>query len=103
LIAVVPLFAFLGYLAAKGASALSMTLLTQLPMPPGEAGGGLKNAILGTLVVVGSAMVAGIPIGIGAALFMTEIAKPAIASGLRFACDVLSGIPSIVMGLLAYQ
>ena len=101
LVAVVPLFAFLWHLVAKGASSLSLSLITQLPMPPGELGGGLLNSILGSLLVVGLATVAGIPIGIGAAIFMTEFASPSVTSSLRFACDVLSGIPSIVMGLLA--
>ncbi|MGA2081920.1 MAG: phosphate ABC transporter permease PstA [Holophaga sp.] len=103
LLAVIPLFAFLWHLFAKGASALTLGLFTHLPMPPGEAGGGLKNAIVGSLVVVGTATLAGIPVGVGAAVFMTEFAKPAVASALRFACDVLSGIPSIVMGLLAFE
>jgi phosphate transport system permease protein len=103
LAAVIPLFAFLWHLVSMGAGALNSALFTQLPLPPGEAGGGLKNAILGSVLVVGIATAAGIPIGIGAALYMTEFARPRLASALRFACDVLSGIPSIVMGLLAYQ
>jgi phosphate transport system permease protein len=103
LLAVIPLFAFMWHLAAKGASSLTLNLFTQLPLPPGEVGGGLKNAIVGSLVVVGLATVAGIPLGVGAAVYMSEFARPKVASSLRFACDVLSGIPSIVMGLLAYQ
>lgn len=103
LIAVVPLFAFLWHLVAMGAGALSTALFTQLPLPPGEAGGGLKNAIIGSLCVVGTATAVGIPIGIGAAVYMTEFARPRVAASLRFFCDVLSGIPSIVMGLLAFQ
>lgn len=103
LAAVVPLFAFLWHLVAMGAGAFSPALFTHLPMPPGELGGGLKNAILGSVLVVGTATVLGIPVGIGAAVFMTEFARPSLTSALRFACDVLSGVPSIVMGLLAYQ
>lgn len=103
LLAVIPLVAFLWHLVSKGASVFSTSLFTHLPLPPGEAGGGLKNAILGSLTVVGLATVAGIPVGVGSALYMTEFARPRVASSLRFACDVLSGIPSIVMGLLAYQ
>jgi phosphate transport system permease protein len=103
LIAVIPLFAFLWHLVAMGAGAFSSALFTKLPLPPGEAGGGLKSAILGSLLVVGTATVAGIPVGIGAAVYMTEFARPRVASALRFTCDVLSGIPSIVMGLLAFQ
>ena len=103
LAAVVPLVAFLWHLASKGASVFSADLFTRLPLPPGEAGGGLRNSILGSLVVVGMATLAGIPLGVGSAVFMTEFARPRVASALRFACDVLSGIPSIVMGLLAYE
>jgi phosphate transport system permease protein len=103
LVAVIPLVAFLWHLVSKGASVFSLSLFTRLPLPPGEAGGGLKNAIAGSLVVVGLATVAGIPLGVGSAVFMTEFARPKVASALRFACDVLSGIPSIVMGLLAYE
>jgi len=103
ILAVIPLFAFLGHLFMKGSSAFSADLFTHLPMPPGETGGGLRNAILGSLLVVGGATVAGIPIGIGTAVYMTEFAKPSVASALRFSADVLSGIPSIVMGLLAFQ
>jgi phosphate transport system permease protein len=102
-VAVAPLAAFLWHLVAMGAPAFNLALFTQLPLPPGEAGGGLKNAILGTIFVVGTATVAGIPLGVGAAVYMTEFAKSRAAFALRFACDVLSGIPSIVMGLLAFQ
>jgi len=103
LAAVIPLFAFLWHLVAMGAGAFSPALFTQLPLPPGEVGGGLRNAIQGSLLVVGIATMIGIPVGLGAAVFMSEFAKPSIASGLRFSCDVLSGVPSIVMGLLAFQ
>jgi phosphate transport system permease protein len=103
LVAVIPLVAFLWHLVSKGASVFTVALFTRLPLPPGEAGGGLRNAITGSLVVVGMATLAGIPLGVGSAVFMTEFARPRVASALRFACDVLSGIPSIVMGLLAYE
>ena len=69
-LAVIPLFAFLWHLVAKGASSLTLSLFTQLPLPPGELGGGLLNSILGSLLVVGLATLAGIPIGIGAARLM---------------------------------
>ena len=103
LAAVIPLVAFLWHLVSKGASVFSADLFIRLPLPPGETGGGLRNSIIGSLAVVGMATVAGIPLGVGSALFMTEFARPRVASALRFACDVLSGIPSIVMGLLAYE
>jgi phosphate transport system permease protein len=103
LAAVAPLAAFLWQLIQLGAASFGKALFTELPLPPGEAGGGLRNAIAGTLIVAGGASAVGIPIGIGAALFMSEFAKPWMASFLRFWCDVLSGVPSIVMGLLAYE
>ena len=102
-VAMIPLFAFLWQLFAKGAGAISVALFTQLPLPPGEVGGGLRNAILGSMMVVGLATVVGIPVGIGAAVYMSEFAKPRFTAALRFCCDVLSGVPSIVMGLLAFQ
>jgi phosphate transport system permease protein len=102
-LAMIPLFAFLWQLFAKGAGAITMTLFTQLPLPPGETGGGLRNAILGSTLVVGLATVVGIPLGIGAAVYMSEFARPRLTAALRFCCDVLSGVPSIVMGLLAFQ
>ena len=102
-VAMIPLVAFLYTLFAKGAAAITMTLFTRLPLPPGEVGGGLRNAILGSMLVVGMATVVGIPVGIGAAVYMSEFAKPRLAAALRFCCDVLSGVPSIVMGLLAFQ
>lgn len=103
LVAVIPLAAFLWQLIHLGAPSFNKALFLELPLPPGEAGGGLRNAIAGTLIVAGGASVIGIPVGIGAALFMTEFAKPWVSSFLRFWCDVLSGVPSIVMGLLAYE
>lgn len=103
LAAVIPLFAFLWHLTSMGIGAFSSSLLTHLPLPPGESGGGLKNAVIGSLLVVGTATLAGIPVGVGAAVYMSEFARPKIAYALRFFCDVLSGVPSIVMGLLAYQ
>ena len=101
--AVLPLFTFLWHLFAQGFSSLSFSMFTQLPMPPGELGGGMKNAILGSVLVVGMATGVGIPVGIGAAIYMSEFADPRLTAALRFCCDVLSGVPSIVMGLLAFQ
>jgi phosphate transport system permease protein len=103
LLAITPLFAFLWHVVKNGGSALSWALFTHLPQPPGEAGGGLKNALVGSLILVGVATLMGAPLGVGAAIYMTEFARPRARSFLRFWCDVLSGIPSIVMGLLGYE
>jgi phosphate transport system permease protein len=103
LIAITPLFAFLWNVIKNGAGALSWNLISKLPAPPGEAGGGLKNALIGSLVLVGFGTLLGAPLGIGAAIYMTEFARPRARRFLRFWCDVLSGVPSIVMGLLGYE
>jgi phosphate transport system permease protein len=101
--ACLPLFAFLWHVIREGGPALGLQLFTQVPQPPGEAGGGLKNAIVGSLLVAGIALAIGAPLGIGAALYMSEFARPRTAAFIRFWCDVLSGVPSIVMGLLGYE
>jgi phosphate transport system permease protein len=103
LIVITPLFAFLWTVLKNGAGALSWSLFTHLPAPPGEAGGGLKNALVGSLVLVAVATLIGAPLGIGAAVYMTEFARPRARIFVRFWCDVLSGVPSIVMGLLGYE
>lgn len=103
LLAITPLFAFLWQVIKNGASALSWNLLTALPQPPGQAGGGLKNAMVGSLILVAVGTAMGAPLGIGAALFMTEFARPRMRHFVRFWCDVLSGVPSIVIGLLGYE
>jgi phosphate transport system permease protein len=103
LLAITPLFAFLWTVIKNGAGALSGALFTHLPAPPGEAGGGLKNSLIGSLILVAVATAMGTPLGIGAAVYMTEFARPRARTFVRFWCDVLSGVPSIVMGLLGYE
>jgi phosphate transport system permease protein len=103
LVAIVPLFAFLWHLIKNGAGAISWAFFTQLPLPPGETGGGLRNAMVGSLILVLVATAMGTPLGIGAAVYLTEFARPRMRSFVRFWCDVLSGVPSIVMGLLGYE
>src|SRR5579863_3277080 len=103
LLAITPLFAFLWNVLKNGLSALNWSLFSHLPMPPGETGGGLKNGMIGSLILVGVGTLMGAPLGIGAAIYMTEFARPRAQRFLRFWCDVLSGVPSIVMGLLGYE
>jgi len=101
-VTLVPLFLVLGYLLFKGASSLNLNFFIHLPRPVGESGGGMGNAILGTLQIVGIAGLVGVPIGIGAGLYLAEHRRTALANAVRFAADVMMGVPSIVVGIFAY-
>lgn len=102
LIAVLPLLFILGTLLIKGAGSLSLDFFTKLPAPAGENGGGVANAIVGTLLMVGTACLIGIPVGIGAGLFASEYPGNRLATTSRFVADVLNGTPSIVIGVFAW-
>lgn len=102
-VATLPLIFILGYLTVKGAGSISLDFFTEMPVPPGEAGGGLANAIVGTLILVGVAMSLGLPIGVGAGLYLAENRATKLATSVRFLADVLNGLPSIVMGIFAWQ
>jgi phosphate transport system permease protein len=102
-IVLVPLVAILGYLIFKGASSLNLAFFTHVPAPVGESGGGMANAIVGSAVVLGIASAMGIPVGIGAGVFLAEYGRGSFFGNLvRFTADVLNGVPSIVMGIAAY-
>jgi phosphate transport system permease protein len=101
-ITLAPLFLILGYLISKGFSSLNLAFFVNMPKPVGEAGGGMANAIVGTLELIAIASLIGVPIGIGAGLYLAEHGRQGIAPAARFAADVLTGIPSIVMGVFAY-
>jgi phosphate transport system permease protein len=102
-LAIVPLVAILGYLIKQGAGALSLDFFTSMPKPVGEAGGGMANAIVGTLILIGIASVVGLPVGIGAGLYLAERGGTRLANLVRFLADVLNGLPSIVMGIFAWE
>jgi phosphate transport system permease protein len=102
-LAVVPLVVILAYLLRQGAGALSLDFFTSMPKPVGEAGGGMANAILGTLMLIGIASVVGLPVGVGAGLYLAEHRGARLANAVRFFADVLNGLPSIVMGIFAWQ
>jgi phosphate transport system permease protein len=93
--------ALLVYVAIHGFRGLSVNLFTELPRPPGMDGGGLKNAIMGTIELVAIASCIGIPVGLMGGIFVAEFGKKP-GSAVRFAADVLNGIPSVVIGLFAY-
>lgn len=99
----VPLVAILGYLLFKGASSLNLAFFTHVPAPVGQAGGGMANAIVGSAVILGLASLMGIPLGIGAGVFLAEYGRGGLFGNIvRFTADVLNGVPSIVMGISAY-
>jgi phosphate transport system permease protein len=103
ILATLPLVLILAHLLAKGASSLSLAFFTHMPRPVGEPGGGMANAIVGTLVLLGIASVIGLPIGIGAGLYLAEKKSTPLASSVRFLSDVLNGLPSIVIGISAWE
>jgi phosphate transport system permease protein len=96
------LLIILVYTMTKGASAINWDFFVRLPRPTGESGGGIANAIVGTFIVVGIASAIAIPIGIMAAIYLSEFGKNRYASVIRYFADVLNGIPSIVTGVVAY-
>jgi phosphate transport system permease protein len=95
------LLLILGYIAWRGASSLSLQFLIDTPKPVGE-GGGVGNAILGTLVLLALASVIGLPLGIAAGIYLSEFGRGWFAAVVRFASDTLTGVPSIVTGVFVY-
>ena len=102
-LAVLPLVLILIHLVAKGASSLSLAFFTHIPQPVGEPGGGMANAIVGTLLLIGVASLIGLPVGIGAGLYLAEKRTTPLAFTTRFLSDVLNGLPSIVIGIFAWE
>ena len=103
IIAVLPLVLVLGYVLLKGASKISISLFTELPPPPGLEGGGIGNAIVGTLVVTFIAALFAIPVGVGGGIYLAEYSKSDwFAQFIRFGTNVLSGVPSIIAGVFIY-
>ncbi|MBB5065578.1 phosphate ABC transporter permease PstA [Granulicella mallensis] len=103
IVVLVPLVAILGYLIYKGASSLNFAFFTHIPAPVGEQGGGMSNAIVGSGVVLGLASLLGIPVGIGAGVYLAEYGQGRLLGNIiRFTADVLNGVPSIVMGMAAF-
>jgi phosphate transport system permease protein len=101
-ITLLPLFLILAYLVAKGASSLNLAFFTHMPAPVGEKGGGMANAIVGTLELIGLASLMGVPVGIGSGLYLAAHRGSRFASAARFGADVMMGVPSIVVGIFAY-
>jgi phosphate transport system permease protein len=101
-LAIMVLVLVLGYALVRGASALNLDFLTQAARPVGQAGGGMRNEILGTLILVALGSLFALPVGLLAGIFMAEFASARTAASVRFAADILAGVPSIVVGVFAY-
>jgi len=99
---IVPLFAILIFIFFKGLPALSLDLFTQNPGPTGVPGGGVKNAIVGSLVLLLLAMAMGLPLAIAAGIYLAEYGRSRLGFAIRFVVDVLAGIPSITIGIFVY-
>lgn len=96
------LIAILGYVFYHGITAINWEFLTALPAPAGETGGGIANALTGSVIVVAAAALMAVPIGLGAAIFVNEFPTAKLGRFIRFLAEVLTGVPSIVVGLFAY-
>jgi phosphate transport system permease protein len=101
-LACLALFLILGNLILKGASSLDLNFFLKDPVPAGQTGGGVANAIVGTLVIVGLAAIVGLPVGVGAGLYLAEYGTGRLGWVVRFVADVMNGTPSIVIGVFAW-
>lgn len=97
-----PLVAIFGYLVYKGMGSINWAFLTQTPKPVGEAGGGMANAIVGSVIILAIASVIGVPFGVGAGVYLAEFGRNRFGSIIRFTADVLNGVPSIVIGIVGW-
>jgi phosphate transport system permease protein len=102
-LALVPLGFILFFVLSQGLPALDTAFFTELPKPVGETGGGMANAMVGTVFLLGMAGLLGVPVGITAGVFLSEYPRSHVAAAVRFAADVLNGVPSIVIGIFAYS
>jgi len=102
LLALIPLALILFFVVSRGILSLNLAFFTHMPTPVGEAGGGMANSIVGTLMLSGLAALMAVPIGVISGIYMSEYAGSRFAAAVRFAADTLNGVPSIVIGLFAY-
>jgi phosphate transport system permease protein len=103
ILVLVPLFAIFAYLVYRGIGSINWAFLTQTPKPVGEAGGGMANAIVGSAFILALASVIGVPVGVGAGIYLAEFGRNRFGDAIRFTADVLNGVPSIVIGIVAYS
>jgi len=102
ILVLLPLVAIFTYLVIKGVGSLNWAFLTQTPKPVGEPGGGMANAIAGSVYILLIASSMGVPIGIGAGIYLCEYGRNRFGNLIRFTADVLNGVPSIIVGIVAY-
>jgi len=103
ILVLLPLGAIFGYLLYRGLGSINWAFLTQIPKPPGESGGGMANAIGGSVYLLLIASAFGVPLGIGAGIYLSEYGRGTRFGNLvRFTADVLNGVPSIIVGIVAY-
>jgi phosphate transport system permease protein len=98
-----PLIAIFGYLLYRGVGSIDWAFLTQTPKPAGEVGGGMANAIVGSAFMLGIASIVGVPFGVGAGIYLAEFGRNRMGQLVRFTADVLNGVPSIVIGIVAWS
>lgn len=98
----VALVSVLGYVTVNGVSAVNLDFFTQLPKPVGEPGGGMANAIVGTLILLALACMVGLPVGILAGIYLSEFGDNPLGTAVRFTSDVFTGIPTIAIGIFIY-
>ena len=103
LLVLAPLVAIFGYLMYRGIGSINWAFLTQTPKPVGEAGGGMANAIVGSVFILGIASLIGVPFGVGAGIYLAEFGRNRFGSAIRFTADVLNGVPSIVIGIVGWS
>ena len=101
-VVILPLVLVFGFLLYEGGTAVNLDFFTHLPKPVGEAGGGMANAIVGTLILIALACGLGLPIGVFGGLYLAESRDRRMPWAVRFLADVLNGVPSIVIGIFAY-
>jgi phosphate transport system permease protein len=101
-LALIPLGLVLSYVLIRGLPALNWAFFTGMPKPVGEAGGGMANAMVGTLIMLPIAAALAVPVGITSAIYLSEYPRSRLAWSARFAADILNGVPSIVVGIFAY-
>ncbi len=100
--ALVPLVLILFFVISKGIGALNVDFFTHMPVPVGETGGGMANAIAGTIIITGLGALVAIPVGVIGGIYVAEYRASALATAVRFAADTLNGVPSIVVGVFVY-
>ena len=101
-VAIIPLFLILFYTVSQGVSSINWSFFTQMPKPAGEAGGGMANALVGTGILVAIGSIIGLPVGILSGIYLSENNSSMFAKAVRFLTEVLNGVPSIVIGVVAY-